>query len=235
MSILKSTLPAKSNPFSSGSARSEDARIHPQPTSPCFALQQPGKSLGRVQVPLWVPSPSPWGCSPLSRTGPGNLHAWPGFGSGPAGPGPRPFLGAVVGLWGRQLCQEAAKRAGSAAMPAAQHLGPTTASQAAVSSSVPRNLLPSSPLLPLLLILLLPSFPLLPLFLPLSFLSSSSSPPPTPLLPLLPLPLHPAQGRGLRTNLPHPMGTSGQALTGMNTIPRATATSQGPFYSHYDG
>lgn len=190
MSILKSTLPAKSNPFSSGSARCEDARIHPQPTSPCFALQQPGKSLGRVQVPLWVPSPSPWGCSPLSRTGPGNLHAWPGFGSGPAGPGPRPFLGAVVGLWGRQLCQEAAKRAGSAAMPAAQHLGPTTASQAAVSSSVPRNLLPSSsspphpppPLLPSSSSLPLSLLPLL-LLLTSSYSSSSPPPPPPPSCP----------------------------------------------------
>lgn len=75
-----------------------------------------------------------------------------------------------MGLWGRrQLCQEAAKRAGSAAMPAAQHLGPSTASQAAVSSSVPRNA-PPPPLL--------------------FFLSSSSSPPPPSSFPLPPS-LHP--------------------------------------------
>lgn len=90
-----------------------------------------------------------------------------------------------------------------------------------------------------------PHPPLLPpsvsLFLPLSVLSSfSSSPPPTPFFPLLllfflsissPSP----QGRGLTTNLLHPLGPSAQVLTGMNPIPRATAASQGPFCSHYDG
>lgn len=95
------------------------------------------------------------------------------------------------------------------------------------SSSSP----PHPPLLP----------PLLSLFLPLSVLSSfSSSPPPTPFFPLLllfflsissPSP----QGRGLTTNLLHPLGPSAQVLTGMNPIPRATAASQGPFCSHYDG
>jgi len=167
----KIRVPAKRKPFSPGRPGIlGDALLGPWRTSPSVA--PPAKPpLGWLPPPAEVPgllfprdsfpepaqirAALPWGCRQIST--PGSGPGWtrcrgspspvpgdgPGTLGGPGAPAAEPEES------GRQLGEVVAKRAETAApgkaVPAAQHLGPVVAVQAAASSPVPRHLPPPPP------------------------------------------------------------------------------------------